>query len=51
MSVEKGKVRLSDRVIFGLLALAVFDPNNEDQTIPAGPQVFHNHTPQAQHGS
>lgn len=34
MSVEKGKIRLSDRVIFGLLALAVFDPNNGDQTIP-----------------
>lgn len=36
MFVEKGKVRLSDRVIFGLLAVAVLSPANEGQTVPDG---------------
>ena len=36
MFVEKGKVRLSDRVIFGLLAVAVLSPVNADQTVPTG---------------
>ena len=34
MLVEKGKVRLSDRVIFGLLAVAVLSPANEGQAVP-----------------
>ncbi len=34
--VEKGKVRLSDRAIFGLLAVAVLSPANKDQTVPDG---------------
>lgn len=34
--VEKGKARLSDRVIFGLLAVAVLSPANTDQTVPDG---------------
>lgn len=32
--VEKGKVRLSDRVIFGLIGVAVFSPVNLDQCVP-----------------
>jgi hypothetical protein len=36
MRVEKGKVQLSDRVIFGLLAVAVFSPVNADQHVPNG---------------
>ena len=35
MEVERGKVRLSDRIIFGLLAVAVFCPANKGQTVPA----------------
>lgn len=35
MEIEKGKVRLSDRIIFGLLAVAVFSPANKDQVDPA----------------
>jgi hypothetical protein len=34
MSVEKGKVRISDRMIFALLAVAVLSPVNEDQQVP-----------------
>ncbi len=34
--VEKGKVRLSDRIIFGLLAVAVFSRVNADQRVPDG---------------
>lgn len=36
MLIEKGKVRLSDRVIFGLLAVAILSPANVSQTVPAG---------------
>jgi len=36
MLIEKGKVRLSDRVIFGLLTVAVLSPANEGQTVPDG---------------
>ena len=36
MFIEKGKVRLSDRVIFGLLAVAVLSPANTGQTVPDG---------------
>jgi hypothetical protein len=36
MLVEKGKLRLSDRVIFGLIAVAVLSPVNVDQTVPDG---------------
>jgi hypothetical protein len=32
MLIEKGKVSLSDRVVFGLLAVAVLSPANTDQT-------------------
>jgi hypothetical protein len=34
MQVQHGKVQLSDRVIFGLLALAVLAPENSDQRVP-----------------
>jgi len=34
MKVEKGKVRLSDRIIFGLLAVAILSPANKDQSVP-----------------
>jgi hypothetical protein len=33
---ESGKVRLSDRAIFGLLAVAILSPENADQTVPDG---------------
>ena len=36
MLVEKGRVRLSDRVIFGLLAVAVLSPVNTNQAVPDG---------------
>jgi len=36
MLIEKGKVRLSDRVIFGLLAVAVLSQANQYQTVPEG---------------
>ncbi len=39
MVIEKGKVRLSDRVIFGLLAVAVLSPANKGQTVPDGHQL------------
>ena len=34
--VEKGRVRLSDRVIFGLLSVAVLSPANQGQSVPDG---------------
>ena len=34
MHVEKGKVQLSDRIIFGLLAVAVLSSANADQRVP-----------------
>lgn len=36
MLIEKGKVHLSDRVIFGLLAVAVLSPANLGQRVPEG---------------
>lgn len=36
MRIEKGKVQLSDRIIFGLLAVAVMCPANRDQWVPDG---------------
>jgi hypothetical protein len=36
MHFERGKVRLSDRAIFGLIAVAVLSPVNSDQTVPDG---------------
>jgi len=36
MEIERGKVRLSDRIIFGLLAVAVLSPSNKDQAVPDG---------------
>ena len=35
IQVQPGKVQLSDRVIFGLLGVAVLDPVNADQVLPA----------------
>ena len=32
MKIERGKIRLSDRMVFGLLAVAVLSPANQDQT-------------------
>jgi hypothetical protein len=34
--VERGKVRLSDRILFALLAVAVLSPTNTDQRVPEG---------------
>lgn len=34
--IERGKVRLSDRVIFGLLAVAVMSPASVGQRVPEG---------------
>ena len=36
MEIQSGKVRLSDRIIFGLIAVAVFSPVNADQSVPDG---------------
>jgi hypothetical protein len=36
MQIERGKVRLSDRIIFGLLAVAVLSPANRGQHVPDG---------------
>jgi hypothetical protein len=36
LAIEQGKVRLSDRIIFGLLAVAVLSPENTDQQVPEG---------------
>lgn len=36
MEVAQGKVRFSDRIIFGLLAVAVLSPVNRDQSVPDG---------------
>ena len=36
MTVTEGTVRLSDRVIFGLLAVAVLSAVNSDQRVPYG---------------
>lgn len=36
LSVEKGAIRLSDRIIFGLLAVAVLSPANLGQQVPQG---------------
>jgi hypothetical protein len=36
MIVERGKLRLSDRTIFGLLAVAVMSPGNIGQSVPNG---------------
>lgn len=35
-NIQKGKVQLSDRVIFGLLAVAVLSPANANQSVPSG---------------
>ena len=34
MEIEKGKVRLSDRIIFGLIAVVVFSPSNKNLATP-----------------
>ncbi|QKW13032.1 hypothetical protein [Verrucosispora sp. NA02020] len=36
MAIEEGKVRLSDRTIFGLLAVAALSPVNVGQSVPLG---------------
>jgi len=36
IEVARGKVRLSDRIIFGLLGVAVFSAVNADQKVPDG---------------
>jgi hypothetical protein len=36
MGVEEGRVRLSDRIIFGLLAVAVLQPVNRSEVVPNG---------------
>lgn len=34
--IEKGKIRLSDRIIFGLIAVAILSSVNKDQSVPNG---------------
>jgi hypothetical protein len=36
MEIAQGKVRLSDRIIFGLVAVAVLSPANKGQSVPDG---------------
>jgi hypothetical protein len=36
IQVERGKMRLSDRTIFALIAVAVLSPVNKDQSVPDG---------------
>ena len=36
MKIRQGQVQLSDRIIFGLLAVTVFSPVNKDQFVPDG---------------
>jgi hypothetical protein len=36
MVFENGKTRLSDRIIFGLCAVAVLSPHNSDQSVSDG---------------
>lgn len=36
MELQRGKFRMSDRIIFGLLAVAVLNPMNSGQSVPAG---------------
>jgi len=36
MEIQRGKVRLSDRIIFGLIAVAVLSPANKGQSVPDG---------------
>jgi hypothetical protein len=36
LAIERGKVRLSDRVIFGLIAVTVLSPVNKNQRVPDG---------------
>lgn len=36
IGVEKGKMRLSDRTVFGLIAVAVLSPVNVGQVVPEG---------------
>jgi hypothetical protein len=36
MGVTQGRVQLSDRIIFGLLAVAVLSPSNVSEEIPEG---------------
>jgi hypothetical protein len=50
MEIEKkapgmGRVRLSDRVIFGLLTVAVLSPANADQRVPDGYHFTFGHRP------
>jgi hypothetical protein len=45
LEVERGKLRMSDRIIFGLLAVAVLSPVNADLTAPDGYYLtFGSHT-------
>lgn len=36
MQIEEGRLRLSDRIIFGLLAVAIMSPVNVGQSVPPG---------------
>lgn len=45
LEITRGTVRLSDRIIFGLLAVAVLSPVNADQQVPSGYHLsFGDHT-------
>ena len=43
MRFERGKVQLSDRIIFGLLAVAILSPVNVGQTVPEGYHLTFGH--------
>ena len=36
VKIERGAIQLSDRIIFGLIAVAVMSPANEGQSVPDG---------------
>jgi hypothetical protein len=44
VAIDGGAVRLSDRIIFGLLAVAVLSPANADQRVPDGYTLSYSNT-------
>lgn len=45
MEVKRGKVRLSDRIIFGLLAVVILSPINKELSIPEGYYLTYGESP------
>jgi hypothetical protein len=46
VDLEHGKLQLSDRIIFGLIAVAVLSPVNRDQKVPDGFHLTYGPPPQ-----